>query len=211
MSNGHADVELNHWPRFEALGAETEPNATETYEQYLVRLDLLGHGFAFSELYGGKLSIRKRMPPRSLWHRMALTLACANDFRAWCRKMGACDGLRVNATYRPLGGASASQHKVNSAIDLDRIGGDGEDYFRCAVEFWCAVGKQTNMGLGLYTWGSKVTGGIRVHMDTGWRVRSWQGVGSGFKRPWLVNGKYYGLPVYLAKQQGLDVPGLSDV
>lgn len=183
---------------------DTRPG--ETYQAYLVRLDLLGHGFSFGELYGGRLSIRKRMPPDRLWPRMALTLAVANDFRAWCRFNRACDGMRVNATYRPLGGAGNSQHKHNSAIDLDRIGGDGESYFRHAVEFWCSWGRQTQMGLGLYTWGTKATGGIRVHIDTGWRCRSWQGVGSGFKKPWFVKGRYYGLPVYLASQQGLELP-----
>lgn len=189
-----------------------DPTATESYELYLVRQNLLGHGFSFSEIYGGKLSIRKRMPPRKLWPRMAMTLAAANDFRALCRFSEAAQGLKVVATYRPLGGASNSQHKHNSAIDLDRIGGeDGRAYFRAAVEFWCEVGAKLNMGLGLYTWSSKSVSGIRVHIDTGWRCRSWQGIRSGFGRPWTINGKSYGLPVYLAKQQGLDVPSLSDL
>ncbi len=187
-----------------------DARADETYQGYLVRLDMLGHGFSYSELVS-RWSYRKRPPPRDRWHNLVLTLAAANEFRARCRAAGAADGLSVAATYRPIGGARRSQHKTNRAIDLDRIGGGGPAYFAEAVRFWCEYGRRLDMGLGLYTWGSKSKGGIRVHIDTGYGVRSWHGIRSSFGRPYTINGRRYGLPIYLAHSMGLDAPTARDV
>ena len=119
---------------------------------------------------------------------MALTLSTAIAFRERAIREADVRGLKVAAAYRHSGGASRSLHKVAAALDLDRIGGDAEAYFRCAARFWSEHGADLGMGLGLYTWSSKATGGIRVHIDTEATCRTWQGVRAGFMRPWAVRG-----------------------
>ena len=157
------------------------PKPGETLEQYLERLDLLGHGFGYRELVSrNPLSRRHRKPPEKFWPNLASTLRLAIEFRRRAMDEAGVEGLRVAAAYRPLGGAPSSAHKTASALDLDRIGGDSQKYFRCAVRLWSEHGG----GLGLYTATSRALGGIRVHLDTGGRTRTWQGIGRGFGAPW---------------------------
>lgn len=182
------------------------PMKSEDYLEYLSRMDVLGKGFNYTELVKTWGVRRFRKPPHTLWPRMVKTLLVANDFRDRCRHAGAASGCKVAAAYRPIGGSTGSQHKRNAALDLDHIGGDGKLYFIEAVRMWCQIGRELDMGLGLYTWSSKSTGGIRVHIDTGYRCRSWQGIRSGFGRPWSVNGKRVGLAEKLAVDIGLRPP-----
>lgn len=174
------------------------PERGESLEEYLTRLDLLGHGFAYRELVNG--GRKHQMPPKRYWPNLALTLRLAIEFRARAIRAAGVRGLQVNAVYRPRGGASRSAHKYAKALDLDRIGGSSTEYFRCAARFWAEYGEQLQVGLGLYTWGTKSIGGLRVHIDTGHGLRTWQGIRTRFGRPWA------GLPLAEKLLVDMDVP-----
>lgn len=136
----------------------------------------------------------KSLPPPKLWNNIVAPLFVANLLRARMARYEI-DGLRVNAAYRPEGGASNSQHKHNRALDLDllpsdvkRIPGLKNTYYREAVALWCELGGDTGdypMGLGLYC-GAKLKGGIRVHIDIGYRARTWQLSGKNYIKPPLA-------------------------
>ncbi len=185
------------------------------YSEFLDSLQLLGRGFSYRELvrpFYGDVRGRFREPPRNVWHRMVPTLAVANDLRRrLCDGTGdelALRGLRVAAAYRPSGGAPRSQHKVNAALDLDLLPGDiehAERFYRCAVQLWCEYGKTLKMGLGLYC-SSRSRGGIRVHVDTGFRCRTWQIRGGRSIRPYVHLGRPQPLAVELAAELGLTPP-----
>lgn len=134
----------------------------------------LSPGFGFREVYDGTRT--KRLPPRPLWPRIVRTLQLANELRyAMVNEHGA-KGLRINAAYRPDGGAKNSQHKFNRALDLDLLPGDyhlTRAYYEEAVRLWCEHGRVDQVGLGLYCPGDHCQG-IRVHIDTGWWCRTWQ-------------------------------------
>lgn len=221
---GPQEQRLIEWIAAREAGmALSKPAEGETFRAYLERLDLFGHGFSYDEVVE-KGNPRKQVPEkRSYWPDFALALAAANAFRERAMaEVPGLKGLRVNAAYRPNGGAENSAHKRARALDLDRIGGykltGGRNYFRCAVRFWCQYGKTLGMGCGLYTWAAStlVKGGIRFHIDVLHGCRSWQGVGAGFRRPFKIKDRagryaYYGLAVQLAQEMGLDVPSLSDL
>ncbi len=159
--------------------------------------DFLAPGFALHELVRNG-SPRLALPPEKFWHRMAPTLLLANELRRRMKEHGA-KGLRVNAAYRPNGGAPSSQHKANRALDLDLIPGDYDKarvYYEEAVKLWCEAGCEQEVGLGLYC-PRDVQAGIRVHLDTGFRTRTWQhGANSGVADAKLI-----------AKRLGLTLPG----
>lgn len=187
-----------------------EPRHDDTYETYLARNGLTGRGFAYGELVK-RWSYRFREPPVDLWHRMGPTLALANELRLWMREGETrgerARGLRVAAAYRPIGGARLSQHKRNAALDIDLLPGDyhlTNAYYETAVRFWCEYGRDTKMGLGLYCRPGR-EGGIRVHIDTGYRCRTWQ-IASKSHRPYLRGGKRVPLAVHLADRMGLVPP-----
>jgi hypothetical protein len=162
------------------------PCDAETLEDYLVRLDLIGkhRGFSYREFVSwNPASRRHRKPRRLLWPNLALTIRLAVEFRERAITDAGVSGLQVAAAYRPAGGAPNSAHKTAKALDLDRIGGDGAEYYRCAVRLWSEFGAQLGIGLGLYT-APRAVGGIRVHFDTQRRCRTWQGIGRGFGKPW---------------------------
>ncbi len=195
-----------------------EPHKSDTYESYLRRHGLLDRGFGFGELvkrrrhdWRGKF----KAPPQDLWHRMGPTLALANELRLWMREGDedtAARGLRVAAAYRPTGGARLSQHKRNAALDLDLLRSDYDltrPYYETAVRLWCEYGRDMKMGLGLYC-GSGVLGGIRVHLDTGYRCRSWQISGGRSLKPYTYSGRRVPLAVHIARRMGL-VPPTEDV
>ncbi|MEL6705727.1 MAG: hypothetical protein AAFP15_15785 [Bacteroidota bacterium] len=187
----------------------------DTYWSFLDSNRVLGRGFSYGELVKPRrrdraLFPRHAEPPEDLWHRMVLTLAAANELRGWLTEGDhAPRGLRVAAAYRPRGGSKRSQHKQNAALDLDLMPGDYHHTHRLyetAVRFWCEHGRNLKMGLGLYPAGQHRRDGIRIHIDTGYRCRSWQITGGRSRRPYLVNGRRVGLPVFLAHDLGLVPP-----
>ena len=163
------------------------PNTIDRYRALLSRADLLGHGFAVGELV--KPADRRHvLPPNEHVARMIPSLRLANELRARMVKDHGIRGLRVNAAYRPKGGAGRSAHKVNAALDLDLLPGDYgkiQAYYETAVRLWCEEGVDLEMGLGLYCRAGG-RGGIRVHLDTGGRCRTWQISGRAYIRPALA-------------------------
>ena len=188
----------------------------DTYETFLGSMGLFEHGFSYHELVKPHHKDRAEKPrfaepPKGLWRRMAPTLVAANELRGWLVEGDdAPRGLRVAAAYRPRGGASNSQHKRNAALDLDLMPGDYHHTHRLyetAVRFWCEFGRELKMGLGLYPAGIRRADGIRIHIDTGYRCRSWQITGGRSRRPYLMDsGSKVGLPVFLAYDLGLVPP-----
>lgn len=137
----------------------------------------LGKGFEFGELVkpGNR---RLEVPPTErLMRRMLATLELANELRARMVAIG-CKGLRINAAYRPKGGAALSQHKYNRALDLDLLQPDYDKkavYYEEAVKLWVEAAKHAYIGLGFYCPGDACAG-IRVHIDVGGygHSRTWQ-------------------------------------
>jgi hypothetical protein len=185
-----------------------QPREDEDYETYLDRCGVLGDGFRFGEIVRPRSWRKHRMPPMDLWARMGPTLGAANILRRMVAAELPSDfqGLRVAAAYRPWGGARRSQHKSNAALDLDLMPDNYDqavNYYRVAVRMWCQYGTEMKMGLGLYTAGR---GGIRVHIDTGYRARTWQISRGKSIRPHHVMGAQRPLAYALANQMGLTVP-----
>lgn len=217
---------------------------SETLRDYLSRLDVLDHGFTWSEIVNPKKH-NKQAPPKALrirgrtidaWANMARAVCLANVIRE--RAIVEVPGLKyltIAAAYRPEGGASNSAHKEAAALDLDaHKGADLKAWYRLLVRIWSELAEPTGdvpdkpgdlpFGLGLYTWAGKIAGvvpvrsGYRGHIDVNAiaGTRSWQGIRSGFGRPHKIKNRrgangYYGLPVLLAVEQGLDVPSLRDL
>jgi hypothetical protein len=156
-----------------------QPEKAKPMTSYRARLEeaaVLGRGFEYHEIVSIKALYRKLKPPQKMWDRMVPTLRFAADLRARMLDEGAA-GLRVAAAYRPVGGAKGSQHKQNRALDLDLLPGNYDltvVYYEIAVAIWQHwVGEGHEVGLGLYCpEGAK--GGIRVHVDIGYRTRTWQ-------------------------------------
>jgi len=146
------------------------------YEQYLAGHGLLGHGFVFREIV--RLSSPRHMlPPPALWHRMVPTLALAHQLRQRVIDLGGA-GLAVAAAYRPAGGEADSQHKHNAALGLALLPGDRSHAYafaRVAAETWRAY-EDLEVGLGTYA-PARALWSNRVHLDTGYRFRCWQGTG----------------------------------
>lgn len=191
-----------------------QPRSEETYEEYLGkdRLGLTGRGFNFSELvkprrkdWRGKF----KAPPPDLWQRMGPTLALANELRmSMLEGEDGARGLRVAAAYRPTGGARYSQHKRNAALDLDLLPSDYDltgEFYKTAVHIWSLYGTELKMGLGLYC-ASNRRDGIRVHIDTGYRCRSWQISGGRSLKPYRHNDRAVPLAVHMCREMGLKVP-----
>lgn len=194
-----------------AITASTE----ESYDAFLAGLFLLDRGFSYGELVRPRfrdLRGRYREPPRETWGRMAPTLALANELRGRLRKpkdgQEGVRGLRVAAAYRPTGGARRSQHKFNAALDLDLLPGDRtatRRFYEAAVRLWCEFGVPMKMGLGLYC-PAGARGGIRVHLDTGFRCRTWQISRGRSIRPFVDEGRSVSLAVDIARGLGLTPP-----
>lgn len=116
---------------------------------------------------------------------MIPTLALAHELRARMLAAGA-RGLVVAAAYRPTGGAGDSQHKHFAALDLDLLDDADIDlshvYARTAAQLW-REHEHLRAGLGTYARDGALWT-YRVHLDTGYRFRCWQGLplGRGWAR-----------------------------
>jgi hypothetical protein len=165
-----------------AIMSVPSPRPHENYATFLARCEVLERGFTVAEL------VRQDPPgfvpdhlepPRELWARMVPTLALANELWARMRNAGA-RGLLVAAAYRPKGGAPDSQHKHNAALDLDLLPGDAHlqrTFADVAADLW-REHEHLRCGAGTYA----PRGAIwtnRVHIDTGYRFRAWQGLPGG--------------------------------
>lgn len=153
-----------------------EPENDERYVDYLDSFGLIGRGFVYDELVRHS-SHRHTDPPRSLWLRLVPTLALAQQLRLRMLGHGA-RGLLVAAVYRPIGGEADSLHKFNAAIDLDLLPGDNrlaDEFAREAAELW-RQHQHLRAGLGTYAPERRLWTN-RVHLDTGYRFRCWQGTG----------------------------------
>lgn len=153
---------------------------TDTYQEYLQPFDVLGRGFVFAELVRDPArdpQQRKALPPVSMWPAMVPTLRLALMLRDRMRAAGA-RGLAVHAAYRPHGGEAGSRHKHNAALDLDLLPGDGHlagVFARAAAVLW-REHEDLQVGLGTYAPEGRLWTN-RVHLDTGYRHRCWQGIG----------------------------------
>lgn len=156
------------------------PHSGETYDGYLDSFGLLGRGFVYGELVRDVArdpQRRKAEPPRTMWSAMVPTLALAHLLRDRMRQLGA-RGLAVHAAYRPGGGEPNSQHKQNAALDLDLLPGDAGFSLVFAHEaalLW-REHEGLQVGVGTYAPDGKLWTN-RVHLDTGYRHRCWQGIG----------------------------------
>lgn len=140
----------------------------------------LAPGFVYSELV--RNDARHMMPPEKWWPRMVRPLELANLLRERMLERGLKHGIRLQAAYRPMGGAPNSAHKHNRALDLDITPGDyalKDAFYEEAVRLWCELGHDESIGLGLYCARGNQAG-IRVHIDVGHasRSRTWQNVPS---------------------------------
>lgn len=157
------------------------PNGEETYADYLGSFYFFDNtGFVYRELV--RDDPRHRYPPRELWARMVPTFLLAWQLRERMLCHGA-TGLAVRAAFRPAGGERDSQHKVNAALDLDLLAADLERdgdlaavYARTAAELW-REHRHMRVGVGTYAAEGHATT-RRVHLDTGFRHRCWQGTGT---------------------------------
>jgi hypothetical protein len=168
-----------------------DPFEDETLEEYLAWHDGPGdYGYYFTaqELtklhrpMGKPCTVESRklpryeVPPRRYWPRMIPTRQLAGYLR---HKLGV--PLRVGNGWRPrwfndhVCGASNSQHLYFAALDLDLIGDARKTLaaklYEEAVRLYVSVGPIYDMGLGLYSSSGK---GTRVHIDTGFKLRTWK-------------------------------------
>jgi hypothetical protein len=146
----------------------------QTYEALLA--PYLKPGFAFREIVNDTPT--HEMPPSKYFVRMIRLLQIANELRERMLMRGA-RGLRVNAAYRPKGGALFSAHKSNRALDLDLLPGDyelGTGLVLEAVTMLCTWGHSENFRLGVYGRPGSCAS-IRVHIDTSTGARGWQHYG----------------------------------
>lgn len=159
------------------------PREGESYGDYLTDHRVLGSGFAIRELV--RNTRRLDAPPSRLWANMVPTLVLANELRRRMIDRHEAHGLRVQAAFRKTGGAARSVHKINGALDLDLLPQDrhlAAHWYREATVLWCEVGEAFEAGLGLYCPAGRLSG-VRVHIDTGTRDRTWQLSGRAYIRP----------------------------
>ena len=192
------ELEINHFSDIQKLRNILDfpiirkPYPDETLEEYLTWHDdgpnNFGYYFSAAELiklhrpYNTPCTIspkklpRKEIPPRNYWHRIIPTRFLAGYLR---HRIGV--PLNVGHGWRPkwfnshVCGKPASQHLKFSAMDIDLPSGYKsremmEKFYSEAVKIYIAVGPLFDMGLGLYrSYGY----GPRVHVDTGWKMRTW--------------------------------------
>lgn len=157
------------------------PGERESYFAYLSSFGLLDKGFRYEEIV--RAGPRHQPPPLRLWSAMVPTLALVIELRRRMLTTGA-GGLVVAAAYRPVGGARDSRHKHNGALDVDLLAGDARlqrTFARVAAELWHEHA-HLRAGLGTYAPDGALWTN-RIHLDTGYRFRTWQGLpGGGWAR-----------------------------
>lgn len=113
-----------------------------------------------------------QLPPRELWSNMVMTLKLFDNLKS----QGVLPpSTEIRSVYRSpdlnacAGGANASKHMSNGAIDIWVPEYDGQPWYLGPMQeklcqFWSAQGERYNFGLGLYSTGA-------VHLDTqGYRL-----------------------------------------
>ncbi len=146
----------------------------ETLDEYIVRHGI-DHFSAREVLTMRRLGVTVDAPPRAWWPRMIPTLLLAERIRSKCgHPLIVGNGYRPNPYNKQVGGARNSMHLHFRALDLDLPDGhksreDQERLYRAAGELYLTLGRDWKIGLGLYRYHR----GTRVHIDTGYRRRSW--------------------------------------
>lgn len=165
-------------------------SALENYRAIL-EPHLKGTHFFFGEICKPPSS-RHAVPPLQLQRNILPTIEAAIELRQ--RMLYRCDregwpfhGLRVNAAFRPNGGAPGSQHKKNRALDLDLMFRDWDPatvahsvqirraWYEISTALWYEGGRHG--GLGHYCPHGKDYG-VRVHWDCRSGSSTWQIVGA---------------------------------
>lgn len=158
-----------------------DPDADETLEDYIAwhddDPDNLGRYFSAKELTWLRKWRRRDEPARRLWPNIIRTRHLAGYLR---KQMGfpliVGNGWRSPAYNKAVRGASKSMHMEFAALDLDlpikhRDKTTMTKFYDEAVKLYVAVGREFNMGLGLY---DRRAMGSRVHIDTGRkRIATW--------------------------------------
>lgn len=108
-----------------------------------------------------------QLPPNELWSNMVATLRLYEDLK----KQGILPPTaEIRSTYRSpslnacAGGAAASKHMSNGAIDIWVPEYEGQPWYINSMkerlcQFWSSQGQRYNFGLGLYATGA-------IHLDT---------------------------------------------
>jgi len=102
------------------------------------------------------------IPPRENWDDMVNTLIFLKyDLMPYIGPVEVLSGFRTPTYNRVAGGAAKSRHLDFSALDLRPVNEIKRSQLRgILTERWTNIGKQYNLGLGLYS-------GSRFHIDTG--------------------------------------------
>ena len=108
-----------------------------------------------------------QLPPRELWSNMIPTLRLYDQLK----KQGVIPATaEIRSTYRSpglnacAGGAGASKHMTNGAIDIWVPEYESQPWYKSGMQdklcqFWSSQGEAYNFGLGLYSTGA-------IHLDT---------------------------------------------
>ena len=165
------------------------PAPGESYQDYLHRaIDDLDAGMGGQLLQGatleryfghGELVVpgyrRKMDPPRELFSGLVLPFALAILLRHTQVIQGQ-GPLLVVATYRPLGGATKSKHKVNAAIDVRPPKLTRAACRALMVGAGWVYRQHPHLCVGVGTYGPHMDRTTLVHIDAGARKRrtSWR-------------------------------------
>lgn len=108
-----------------------------------------------------------QLPPSELWSNMVSTLRLYDDLK----KQGVIPPTaEIRSTYRSpslnacAGGAGASKHMTNGAIDIWVPEYEGQPWYKTSMQdrlcqFWSSQGQNYSFGLGIYSTGA-------IHLDT---------------------------------------------
>lgn len=171
QSNSFGETNYNYvqWLNISSYRA----NEVEQYKRYLA--NYLGEQAVppFDQLLTTARSWERcgyeqyQLPPYELWSNMIATLRLYDDLK----KQGVLPPTaEIRSTYRSpslnacAGGAAASKHMSNGAIDIWVPEYEGQPWYKSAMQerlcqFWSSQGEKYNFGLGLYATGA-------IHLDT---------------------------------------------
>ena len=153
-----------------------DPDEGEALGDYIARCGI--ENFTAREiLTARRVGVVSDPPRRDWWPRIVPTLQLAEMLRTVMgHRLIVGNGYRPAAVNKRAGGARRSQHVQFRALDLD-LPLDKRDphkrlrFHEAAVSLWLDLGEEYAIGLGLYS----PHGGTRIHIDTGFRRRSWGG------------------------------------